>query len=115
LVIYLTLHKTIRRREEVLAVVSRVKTQNVCTEEVEQHLVLPGAHTESLGVRPWDMPEQHDRCMGLALAQQPGQQSEVIVLNQHDGIVLPAFPGDDSGKLLVYRTISLPIALTERR
>ena len=46
--------------QEVLAVVERMKAQDVGLEHVQQQLPLPRADAEGLGVRPWDVPEQRD-------------------------------------------------------
>ena len=69
LVIDLAFEKPIDRREEILAVIPRVETQDVGGEHVREDLLLPRADTEGLRVRPGDVPEQRDRCRGLSLTQ----------------------------------------------
>src|SRR5277367_4970085 len=60
LMIDLALHEPVDRCEKILAVISRVEAQDVGTQEVLQHFLLPGADAEGLGIRPRNMPEEHD-------------------------------------------------------
>ena len=52
-----------------------------------QQLVLPGADPERFGVRPGNVPEDRDPCIGTPLLQEPGQQGEVVVLHEHDRLL----------------------------
>ncbi len=64
LMIDLALHETIHGVQEILAMVARVKAEDVGRQHVQQHLALPRTHAECLGVRPRDVPEQHDGGLG---------------------------------------------------
>ncbi len=61
LVIDLALDEAVHRVQEILAVIARVKAQDVGRQHVQQHLALPRAHAEGLGIGPGDVPEQRDR------------------------------------------------------
>ena len=61
LVIDLAFDEAIHRVEKVLAVIARVKPEDVGRQHVQQHLALPRTHAEGLGIGPRDVPEQRDR------------------------------------------------------
>jgi hypothetical protein len=68
-------------------VISRVEAQDGAAEQAVENLGPPWTDSERLGVRPWNVPERDDRRARQALAHHAGQQSEVVVLDQHDRVV----------------------------
>ena len=76
LVIDLAFEEPIDRREEILAVISRVKAENIGGQHVREYLLLPWTDAERLGIRPRNVPEQRDRRRGLALTQQRGSSAK---------------------------------------
>ncbi len=115
LVIDLAFHEAIHGIQEILAVIARVKPQDVGRQHVQQHLALPRTHAEGLGIGPRDVPEQRDRRLGYFLADQLRQQSEMEVLDQDHGTVGVRFRRHHLGELGVHLLIGAPIAGAERR
>ena len=73
---------TIHRIQKIIAVELRVKTHQIGAQHSIQEFPLPGADAEGLGVGPWDVPEQRNSRIGTKFFDHPGQQGEVIILNQ---------------------------------
>src|SRR5438874_255087 len=48
--------------------------------------ISPGTDRERLRVRPGNVPEGYDGRIRQLLLDHPGQQREVVVLHQHDGV-----------------------------
>ena len=115
LAVDLALEKAIHRVEKILAVIARVKTQNVGRQHMRQHLALPGTHTESLGVRPGDMPEQGDRRAGNFFANQQRQQRKMKILDENDRGRGGRFRRDDLRELGVDLFVCAPVAGAKRR
>ncbi len=83
----LAFHEAVHGIQEVLAVVARVKTEDVGRQHVQQHLALPRAHAEGLGVGPGNVPEQRNGGLGYPPANEVRQQREMKILDEHHGTV----------------------------
>src|SRR5262249_61113773 len=59
-----------------------VESYEVRSQHPVEDLGLPRADSEGLGVRPWNVPEECDASIGPLLLQEPGEEREVIVLDQ---------------------------------
>src|SRR6185369_12825604 len=82
-VIDFRLHRAIDAIEEVLAVITKMESQEIIAEEAFQQFFLPGECLEYFGVRPRNMPEvRDDQVAVIALLQYPRQQAEVIILDE---------------------------------
>jgi len=91
LAVDLAFHEPVHGVEKVLAVIARVESQNVRRQHVQQHLALPRANAEGLGIGPRDVPEQRDGCLRDPGADELRQQREVKILDQHHGAVRAGF------------------------
>ena len=111
----LAFHESIHRVQKILAVIASMKSQDVGRQHVQQHLPLPRAHAEGLGIGPRDMPEQRDRGLGYLPANQLRQQREVEVLNQNHGTGGVRLRRHHLGELGIHVLIGAPVAGAKRR
>ena len=110
-----SLEKPVRGVDEVVAVGLRVKADNARAEHALEQSVAPRADPESFRVRPRNVPEHDDRRARQAVANEPGRECEVVVLDQHDRIVRIDFRADRVRESPVDRLIVLPVLATEDR
>jgi len=75
--------------EEIVAVELGVEPDEVCSEHAVKEVLLPGTDAEGFGIRPGDVPERGDACVGPFLFQEAGQEREMIILDQHTGFLDP--------------------------
>ena len=115
LLVDLALDEAVDRGEEILAVVARVKAQDVRAQHVRQDLALPWAHAEGFGIGPGNVPEQRDGGFHAAITQQPGQQCEVEILDQDHGLGAGRFLRDHFREPGVDRLVVPPVFFAERR
>ncbi len=104
----------LHRVQEVVAVVLGVEADEVGAQHAQEQLVLPRADREGLEVRPRDVPEDRGaRVRALAL-DEPGQQREVIVLDQHHRrLGARDLLQHRGGELLVDRPVVRPVLRAE--
>ena len=74
-----------------------------------------GQASDDLGVRPRDVPEQRDAQVGTRLAQVPGHEREVIVLEHDERGLIAHLLEDRLGEAAVHIAIALPLLATEAR
>src|SRR5256885_6791281 len=85
------------RVDEIVAVELGVKSQNTAAENTVEDRLAPRADSERFGVGPGDVPEGDDGRLRQALPDHAGQQREVLVLDQGDGIGGRGFPPAPGG------------------
>ena len=101
--------------DEVVAVELDMESDDRAAEKPVQDLLAPRTDAEHLRVRPRDMPEGDDRRFGQPLADQPRQQGEVIILDQHDRVSGFGLLDHDLGELPVHGLIAFPVGGAENR
>ena len=70
---------------EVLAVIAKMKSQEVVAEQAVEQLFLPRKDAERLAVGPGNVPELGDDQVRIPLLEIARQESEVIILDEHKG------------------------------
>ncbi len=115
LVLDARLEEAVDRLDEVLAVETGVEAQDRRAQHALQDLAPPRADAERFRVGPGDVPEGQDGRVGQLLAHHRGQQREVVVLHQHDGILAARLGHDGVGEALVDGLVGLPVRLAEHR
>ena len=94
--------------------VAGMKTEDIRRQHVQQYLALPRTDAERFRVGPGNVPEQGDGGLGYPGANEPRQQREVKILNQHDGTVGFRFRRDHVREFGVDLFVGVPIGGSER-
>ena len=110
LAVDLAFDETVHGFDEILAVIARVKSQDVRGQHVGQHFALPRTHAERLRIGPRYVPEKRNRRLRYPGAYQLRQQREMKVLNQHNRTVDGRLGRHHLGKLGVHFTVIMPVA-----
>ena len=76
--------------EEVVAMRLDVKSDQIRAQHSVDQFPLPGADAECFSIRPGNMPENCNPRVGTFLLDQSRQQGEVVVLNQHQRLLVAA-------------------------
>src|SRR5262245_54007333 len=91
LVVDLGFERAVDRVEEVLAVIAQVKAKQIVAEKAVEQLFLPRKSLEHLAAGPGNVPELADDESGIALLEKPGQQSKMVILNEHERRISAGF------------------------
>ena len=81
------LHSVIHRFKEIVAMILNVKTHQVCAEQSIHEFALPRTDSESLCVRPGDVPKDGHARVGPFSFDHARQQGEVIVLREDEWLL----------------------------
>ena len=93
-----------------------METNQIGSKQSFQKFALPGADAESFRIRPGNMPKDGDTGIGAASLDELGQECQVIIIEQHDGIFVSVnLLQSGVGKLAVHRLVGLPILRTKMR
>ena len=77
-------------------------------------LLAPGEYLEDFSIRPRDVPELgHHHVFLAGVLEHPGQQAEVVVLNEHKSRLIPGFIENGIGKDAVDLAVTPPVAVTK--
>ena len=87
-----------------------MEPEDAAAQKSIEQLRAPRADRESLRIRPGDVPESDDGRIGQLFANQPGQQGEVVVLHQDDGIGDLGLFDDGAGEFGVRFGVLFPVA-----
>src|SRR5215831_19487148 len=102
------------RLQEIVAVVLRMKADDVRAQHAQEQLLLPGADAESFGVGPRDVPEESDAGVGARALDEAGQEREVVVLDEDERrLDVGRFLEHGGRELLVHRAVVRPVFRTE--
>jgi hypothetical protein len=103
------------RVQEILAVVPDVEPEEVVTQESVEQFLPPGEDATDLPVRPRDVPKLRDNQLRVCRLEHPGEQAEVIVLNEHERRLVAGLREHDVGEQSVHLPISVPVLGAEDR
>src|SRR3954463_14389377 len=95
------LQEAIHSLNETVTAKLGMKSNNGAAEQSFDHLRLPWADAEGFRIRPRNVPEGYDRRPGQALTDHSWSKREVIVLDQHNGVLGARLGNDCIGKALV--------------
>ena len=109
------LEGAVDRVEEVLAVIAQLEAEQVVAQQAVEQLLLPGEGPHDLAVRPGDVPELRDDQAGIALLEHPGEQPEVVVLDEDQGRPVARLLDHRVGEQGVDLAVRLPVAVIEGR
>ena len=70
--------------EKIIAMRLDVETDQIGAEQAVEQFALPGTNREGFRIGPGNVPENRDASVGPRGLDQPRQQREVIILNQHE-------------------------------
>ena len=101
--------------EEVVAVKARVKAEDRAAQQTFEQQLFPRADAERFCVRPGNVPERDDRCIGQQVANHARRQREVIVLDEHHRVVGPRFVRHGFGEPPIDLLIIVPIFFAKDR
>src|SRR5262245_31657957 len=99
--------------QEVVAMVLRVKREEIVAEQSVENLLLPRTDAERFTIRPGDMPEMNDHEIRASLTKHSGQQGKVIVLHEHDSRFAHYLLEHRLSELVVDYPILLPVVEVE--
>ena len=109
------LHEAVRGFEKIVAVKLRVESKDGASHQAVDEFLSPGTDSESLGVRPGDVPKRDDRRLWQSIADHPRQQGEMIVLHEHDRIIAGRLLKNHVSEPLVYLPVLSPVLLSKSR
>ena len=109
------LEVAVHRLQEVLAVVAQVEADQVVAEQAVEQLLLPGERPERLRVGPGDVPELGHGQGRVAPLEHPGQEPEMVILDEHERRPIPGLLEDRVGEQLVDLAVGPPVAGVEDR
>ena len=90
---------------EILAVIGRLKSCHRAAEKSVEQVFCPRANRQCAGIGKRNVPERHDRRERQALADEPGREGKVVILDEHDRRFAVGFGKDRVRKPLVDRTV----------
>ena len=93
----------------------RVKAEDAAAEQTLQQFIAPRADRERFRIGPWNVPKRNNCRRRQAFADHLWQQSEMVILDEHDRIGRLRFGRDGRGKLRVDLPVIVPIAASKRR
>ena len=79
------LQEPVHALHEIVAVRLGVETDDAVSQHPFQNLLPPGTNPETFGIRPRNVPEHQHRGLRQALADHPGRQGEMVILNRMIG------------------------------
>ena len=108
--------RAVHRFQEVVAMRLNVESDQIRSQHAVQQFALPRANPEGFRIGPRNVPEDGHARIRPAILDHPRQQCEVIILDQHDGLVFAAhLVQQDGGELAVHGAVLLPIDAAEDR
>ena len=91
-----------------------VEANQVRAQQPIEQLSLPRANAESLGIGPWNMPEDRHASLWPRRFHQLRKQSQVVVLDKNRGVgARRDLLKHRGGEFLVHLLVVLPIRCTE--
>ena len=98
----------VKNFDEIVAMVSDVKSQEIVREHALQDLVFLGAYPEDLVTGPGDVPEmRYDQLSGGHFFQILGQHGKMIILYPHKRLLVAYFLKDLLRELFVYLAVAM--------
>ena len=93
-----------------------VETNEIRSEKAVEKLPLPRADSKRFRVRPWNVPENRYARVGSRFLDHPRQQSEMIVLHEHQGMFSPRHLFQHGvGEFAVCVLVTLPVGSAKNR
>jgi len=106
-----SLKHTIYGAHEIVAVSLDMKSDEICTQQPIQQILLPRAYAEGVRIGPGYMPEDGDSGVRHPFLDHAGKQREVVILDEDDRT---AFGGDLLRKRIGESSVDLLVELPIR-